>query len=336
MAPINIELEFLTYSACFRLDSTSQARALEHAIAQHLGYPRPGEFRILFNGDRVTSNQTIASQWTENETSVVFMMEQGGPSYHPGLYMQTPEKIDWVCWEIVYAPGPETRRLDFLPKAAWRSGGMDWRGSLRGLRNLPLEQRGAGDMEGTVEWDIAAGSFDQNSEAKQHTRLDDSNAVVLTYTEVAPYIQGVFDALSIDRGISYGFLRNYYNALIATPYLAVRFVDQASYERIAPISIWPPPQVMARIVMLFQHVEQAELGCWKGAMARAKAGSSLWKDVVGYDGRVADQNAYRVLEWRAIEVTEDCKYCRYKTWGDTAHRASAPGLRPRPSICIVG
>ena len=85
-------------------------------------------------------------------------------------------------------------------------------------------------------------------------------------------------------------------------YVAIRFVEQAVYEQIAPLSISPSPDVLTRVVMLYQGVSEANVAAWGGARERAQLGPAHWKNVIEFDERAEDQSLYRALEWQVIHV----------------------------------
>ena len=93
----------------------------------------------------------------------------------------------------------------------------------------------------------------------------------------------------------------YYWRLVQTsPYVAIRFIEQTVYEQVAPLAISPSPDVVTRVVMLFQNLNEADVAAWGRARERAQLGPVYWKDVVGLDERALDGSLYRALEWRAI------------------------------------
>lgn len=96
--------------------------------------------------------------------------------------------------------------------------------------------------------------------------------------------------------------RKYYANLICTRFVAIRFLEQAIYEQIVPLAISPPPDIVTRVVVLYDDVSEHDLGSWTSARERAKAGPDYWKAVAGFDERARDANLYRALEWRAIHT----------------------------------
>ena len=86
-------------------------------------------------------------------------------------------------------------------------------------------------------------------------------------------------------------------------HVALRFVEQAAYERAAPLDITPAPDVVTRVFMLFRGVADAELSAWPAAQLRAKEPALRWQDVVGVQlAKTLDTNLFRVIEWGGMEV----------------------------------
>jgi hypothetical protein len=88
------------------------------------------------------------------------------------------------------------------------------------------------------------------------------------------------------------------------PYVALSFVSQAEYEKAAPLDILPGPDVVTRVFMLFQKVDESDLAQWVKASERAKDSVSFWRTVVGVKDKEAqeDKKVFRVLEWGGMEI----------------------------------
>jgi len=92
--------------------------------------------------------------------------------------------------------------------------------------------------------------------------------------------------------------------LLKHDHVAFRFLPQASYEQAARLSISPTPDVVTRVFMIFQGIEESELGSWSGAQAKADD-DDHWVDVVGVDvARTTDERLFRVIEWGGMEVVK--------------------------------
>jgi hypothetical protein len=88
-------------------------------------------------------------------------------------------------------------------------------------------------------------------------------------------------------------------------HVALRFVTQESYEKVAAIHITPAPDIVTRVFMVFSGVATGDLNRWEPARARAadEDGATFWADMVGVDAaRAADRRLFRVLEWGGMEV----------------------------------
>ena len=69
------------------------------------------------------------------------------------------------------------------------------------------------------------------------------------------------------------------------------------------LSIFPSPDVVTRIFMIFQGIEETDLKTWSAAQARADQDISFWVNTVGVDvERTLDKGLFRVLEWGGMEV----------------------------------
>ncbi|KAH6906336.1 hypothetical protein BKA70DRAFT_1563678 [Coprinopsis sp. MPI-PUGE-AT-0042] len=85
--------------------------------------------------------------------------------------------------------------------------------------------------------------------------------------------------------------------------IALRFLPQEAYERAAPLNVQPKPDVVARIFMLFQGIQDADLEDWHESSQRAGEPVEAWADVVGIDKtRVLDPSSFRVIEWGGMEI----------------------------------
>lgn len=87
-------------------------------------------------------------------------------------------------------------------------------------------------------------------------------------------------------------------------YVALRFLEQSSYESAARLDITPKPDIVTRIFMLFRGVGTQDLALWAEAEERVKTMSiDTWRSIVGInaDGMHYD-GIFRVLEWGGMEV----------------------------------
>lgn len=87
-------------------------------------------------------------------------------------------------------------------------------------------------------------------------------------------------------------------------HIALRFLPQKSFERVAPLYITPQPDVITRVFMLFKGLASDEIGGeWPLAVEKAKEDVRIWTDVVGVDvDRVNNKVLFRVLEWGGMEI----------------------------------
>ena len=89
-------------------------------------------------------------------------------------------------------------------------------------------------------------------------------------------------------------------------YIALRFVPQSAYERAAPLKILPAPDIVTRVFMLFNGLDEGPLlSDWPQARGRAHRSADFWKGVVGINcERSMNESLFRVLEWGGMEVRQ--------------------------------
>ena len=85
--------------------------------------------------------------------------------------------------------------------------------------------------------------------------------------------------------------------------VALRFLPQAAYENAARLDVSPSPDVVTRIFMLFQGVDNDDLGLWSASQVKGSEDVAFWVNVVGVDvDRTLDKQLFRVIEWGGMEV----------------------------------
>lgn len=87
-------------------------------------------------------------------------------------------------------------------------------------------------------------------------------------------------------------------------YVALRFIPQTAFSRIAPIDITPKPDIVIRVFMIFKGV--SDVGRWPSSLKRAQDDVAFWAEIVGVDPVAAwNDDLFRVLEWGAMEIPLD-------------------------------
>jgi len=101
------------------------------------------------------------------------------------------------------------------------------------------------------------------------------------------------------------FIRYWLPDMLKHKYVALRFIAQDAYERVAPVRITPAPDIITRVFMLFRGVAVGDLGLWEAASERAAAvdEATFWAEVVGVDAPLAaNSKLFRILERGGMEV----------------------------------
>ncbi|KAG8916134.1 hypothetical protein FRC00_000540, partial [Tulasnella sp. 408] len=129
------------------------------------------------------------------------------------------------------------------------------------------------------------------------------DSVVMSAQEVTPYLEKALLALGLHTEARTSFITYWLPSFTEHEYIALRFVPQVDYEASAPLLIEPKPDVVTRVLMLFQGITAAQLADWEEACERSLADVSMWKGIVGVEGaRQLDESLFRVLEWGAWDA----------------------------------
>ncbi|KZV74711.1 hypothetical protein PENSPDRAFT_164529 [Peniophora sp. CONT] len=312
MAPIKLTVDFISHITEVHIAPTSRGQKLENAIVRYLNFPYPNVLRILVDGSRFIMEETLEEQRIGDGQRVDIMMQHGAAE-SPGLRIASPRDIDRVSLVIALARGTSAENVR-IPGRGFPQGDqrvLEWSGLLHAqgptipyFEHRSLQDRETGDTGRAITWDVSLDDSAPNdvSPLKLYCNLNDTNAVVLRYDEVASYINNLFEPLSFNREGPESLLTHYYQQLVRSRFVAIRFLEQSIYQHIAPLGILPPPDVVTRVVLLYQNVHEHDLDAWTKARKRAQLGPSYWTAVAGYDKRAEDVNLYRALEWRAINI----------------------------------
>ncbi|KAF5386694.1 hypothetical protein D9615_001975 [Tricholomella constricta] len=131
--------------------------------------------------------------------------------------------------------------------------------------------------------------------------LSDSDSVVLRVDEITRYLEKALMSLGLHKEARTSFITFWLPSFLNHKYIALRFIPQAEYSRIAPLEITPKPDVITRVFMLFKGIRDPK--AWPSARKRVLDDMSRWADIVGVDlAAVANKDLSRVLEWGAMEI----------------------------------
>ncbi|VDC02033.1 unnamed protein product [Peniophora sp. CBMAI 1063] len=310
MPVLNLRASLGANTANFRISSRASIRELVYAIDNLIGLGDPSRLRIFSRGGqlRESDTRTVEEANVQNGDQLRVIFGLNGGYAADGIYFASPEEVPQLNLEVSFSPGLLASQI-FRPGNGW-SGPMrvfEWSGSIlseRGYGTLScLQERDTARKDHAITWEISPDlSNAETDPVNEHFALNDTNAVVLKWNEASAYLFQALTSFSLDRSSIERFSMRYSERLTKSNYVAIRFLDQATYEQLVPLSVSPPPDVVTRIVLLFQNLSQADVAAWPQAQARAQTGPNYWKEVIGFDERATDASLYRALEWRAIEI----------------------------------
>ncbi|GAA5828604.1 hypothetical protein JCM11251_000872 [Rhodosporidiobolus azoricus] len=131
--------------------------------------------------------------------------------------------------------------------------------------------------------------------------LSASNGVALPLDLFLPYLDKALTALCLHTFARNDFitfwLPNFNRIASKGKQIGFRFLPQPEYEAAAKLAIEPKADVVTRVFLLFQGVEDEEAKAWK------KPDEVDWVKEVGVEEeKVRDDQLFRVLEWGGMEV----------------------------------
>ncbi|KAI4522935.1 hypothetical protein K525DRAFT_283243 [Schizophyllum commune Loenen D] len=135
------------------------------------------------------------------------------------------------------------------------------------------------------------------------SNLCDEDSVLLAVSNITPYLDAALKFMGLHTEARTSFITYWLPSILKYDFVALRFVEQAAYERAAPLEVTPAPDVVTRVFMLFRGVGKVDLGRWAKALARADEPASRWRDVVGAQlDKTLNASLFRVIEWGGMEV----------------------------------
>ncbi|KAI5831446.1 hypothetical protein K523DRAFT_269933 [Schizophyllum commune Tattone D] len=275
------------------------------------------EVNFTWNGIRLTPTDTVDSVGLEDGDTVdVWNVQKGGK---PVVYLYSPRTVEATVrlslvpewnFSVVYPVVPV--------KSTGAGQGLEWRvqtqqdGTLRelttGLEVAYLYWEAKTDGVGTISPPSSPTLATPTAMGEEVFRpnlsgLSDEDSVVLPVSTVTPYLDTALAALGLHTEARTSFITYWLPSMLKHEHVALRFVEQAAYERAAPLDITPVPDVVTRVFMLFRGVADAELNAWPAAQLRAKEPALRWQDVVGVQlATTLDTSLFRVIEWGGMEV----------------------------------
>ncbi|KAG8915375.1 hypothetical protein FRC02_004543 [Tulasnella sp. 418] len=136
------------------------------------------------------------------------------------------------------------------------------------------------------------------------TKCSPNDSVLFPVDEVPYYLDKALLELGLHTEARTSFITYWLPSILKHKHVALRFLPQFAYEKSAPLSIIPAPDIVTRVFMLFQGVMASDINTiWQDAQERAKLPVSMWKNVVGIDDeKQKDEKLFRVLEWGGMEI----------------------------------
>ncbi|KAK7056622.1 hypothetical protein VNI00_002339 [Paramarasmius palmivorus] len=266
---------------------TTQFRHLIRAVAAKFGFLCAEDLRLTYDGVRLADYDTPACYGMENGDTLLAMKDQRGGK--PVIYLFSPNKRESRV-ELSLVPEWEFSAIYPVVPIKKSSKGQHIHGSVRTTPDGHLEDLATGLDVAYLFWEAHP-----------------SDSVLLHIAEVPKYLDRSLIALGLHTEARTSFITYWLPSLLKHTHVALRYLPQAAYERAAPLSVTPTPDVVTRIFMLFKGIDISEevRGDWTESEQRALEDVSLWRVIVGVDvERALDSTLFRVLEWGGMEVLD--------------------------------
>ncbi|KAF6740892.1 hypothetical protein DFP72DRAFT_1128633 [Ephemerocybe angulata] len=231
----------------------------------------------------------------------------------PVIYLY-PTSATWVSAKLALVPEWEFSAIYPVVPAKRTDTGEELEWVVDAAPNGVLKEVGSGMEMSYLYWEAETtaqgllsppaspqlGAVDDTSFVPNRPTLDASNSVVLEVAKMTPYLDSSLKALGLHVEARTSFITYWLPSLLKHKHVALRFLPQSAYERAAPLSVEPTPDMVGRIFMLFKGIKETELGMWSDACEQSAV---QWAGVVGVDSeRMNDTGLFRVIEWGGMEV----------------------------------
>ncbi|KAG1841991.1 hypothetical protein C8R48DRAFT_643701 [Suillus tomentosus] len=290
------------------IELSARVQELVDVVANKLGGST--DFKTMWRGSRLNHNRSIGSYNISNGDSISFIMEQVGGK--PVIYLYSPSDIDV---SVKLSLSPEWSFSAIYPVVTLKQGhGQHVEWNVRTHQDGSLTERNSGLDVSYLFWEAKTNSdaFPRSPASELQSvdvfsptssTLGDMDSIVVSVDKVTVYLDKSLKALGLHTEARTSFITYWLPSILKHEYIALRFVPQLAYERAAPLSLSPQPDIVTRIFMLFRGIRKEHLADWPNARMQAGKDVAWWADVVGVDlARASDTALFRVLEWGGMEV----------------------------------
>ncbi|TRM59990.1 hypothetical protein BD626DRAFT_506103 [Schizophyllum amplum] len=295
-----------------------------------------------YYGISSSSLGTVASAGLQDGDHIDVHMEQKGGK--PVIYLYAPQQVEATVrlsltyewgFSVVYPVVPVKKARLGTGEATKVGQAVEWRvqtqqdGTLRELSTgldvaylyweARTEGAGISSPPPSPSRDTTQPTPTTEVFSPATSSVSDGDSVLLAVDGITLYLDAALAAMGLHTEARTSFITYWLPALLKHKHVALRFVNQAAYERAAPLEVVPAPDVVTRVFMLFKGVDVSDgvdldaslvdpdarsaLDAWPQARARANEPPSMWKDVVGVQlEKTFDASLFRVIEWGGMEV----------------------------------
>ncbi|KAG2354886.1 hypothetical protein BDR07DRAFT_1427995 [Suillus spraguei] len=285
-----------------RISRESRVDKLVTDASQILGYSTPVRAVQLkggMGGVIMRENRSIGSYNVRNGDSINILQDplSSPRGKKPVIYIYSPSDIDV---SVKLSLIPEWTLSAIYPIVTTEDHGQRLEWNVRTHQDGSLTEHNSGLDVSYLFWEAETNLqvFPRSPASKPQpvdtfnpisSNLDDTDSIVIPVDKATAYLDESLKVLGLHTEARTSFISYWLPYILKYEYIALRFVPQSAYERAASLSIYPQPDIVTRIFMLFRGVSKEHLANWTNAQIQAEK-------------MAGDVALFRVLEWGGMEI----------------------------------
>ncbi|KAG8695887.1 hypothetical protein FRC08_007501 [Ceratobasidium sp. 394] len=137
------------------------------------------------------------------------------------------------------------------------------------------------------------------------TTVEPNNSVVISSLKIDSYISSVFTRAGFERGLIFLSWMKAWQQPDYYRHIAVRFLPQAKYEAVVPLSVSNCPDLcVVRFVLLYRFLSESTAALWDTDYPTYEQGPGIWSEVIGAGNITFNSNRHKsfVFELTCMQV----------------------------------
>ncbi|KAJ7057233.1 ubiquitin-domain-containing protein [Mycena amicta] len=280
-------------------------------IQQKEGVPC-NQKRLIHAGKQLPNHKTLLNYHIDAHSLVHLFVMAPGPQAKVGkpvIYLRSPVEMDadirvglvrgW-SFSAIYPVVPVVRKDANVHE--W----VDW--SVRTGANGCLVDKKSGSQVSYLFWEALTndselspppspvlGAIEPFRPEQARYSFTHVTSVALSIEATPLYVDLALLELGLDTEARTSFITYWLPSFLEHKHILLSFIPQVAYEKAAPMTVIPLPDVITRVFMIFRELSKDQLGVWAGLSNRP---AGTWRDIVGVPEKKLQQNTslFTVME----------------------------------------